>query len=51
MVLSSGLDEAEAARRFSETKPERFLQKPFTAGRLVEVVAATLTSKKREESG
>ncbi len=42
VVLSSGLDETEATRRFSEPKPARFLQKPYTAGRLVEAVAATL---------
>ena len=42
VVLSSGFDESEAVRRFSEPKPARFLQKPYTAGRLVEAVAATL---------
>jgi DNA-binding NtrC family response regulator len=46
IILSSGFDEAEAARRFSEPKPARFLQKPYTMERLVEAVAAVLNRPK-----
>jgi len=42
VILSSGFDEAEAARRFSEPKPAGFLRKPYTMERLVEAVAAVL---------
>ncbi len=42
VILSSGFDETEAARRFSEPKPARFLQKPYTMERLVAAVAAVL---------
>ena len=46
VILSSGFDESEAERRFSGLKPARFLQKPYTSDRLVEVVAATLNRQK-----
>jgi DNA-binding NtrC family response regulator len=42
VIVSSGFDEAEAARRFPEPKPARFLQKPYTMERLLEAVAAVL---------
>jgi len=42
VVLSSGFDESEAARKFASLKPSRFLQKPYTAERLVEAIAASL---------
>jgi PAS domain S-box-containing protein len=42
VILSSGFDEPEAARRFSGLKPTRFLQKPYTAARLLRAVADTL---------
>jgi DNA-binding NarL/FixJ family response regulator len=46
VVLSSGFDETEAARRFAGIKAARFLQKPYTNERLVEAVAATLKRQK-----
>jgi hypothetical protein len=42
VILSSGFDESEAERRFAALKPAMFLQKPYTAGRLTDAVAATL---------
>jgi len=45
IILSSGFDESEAARRFSKLKPARFLQKPYTVERLVEAIAATLNRR------
>ncbi len=45
VILSSGFDESEAARRFSKLKPARFLQKPYTVERLVEAIAATLNRR------
>jgi CheY-like chemotaxis protein len=42
VIMSSGFDETEVARRFPETKPARFLQKPYTARVLIEAVAAAL---------
>jgi CheY-like chemotaxis protein len=42
VILSSGFDETEAERRFAALKPAMFLQKPYTAGRLTDAVAATL---------
>ncbi len=42
VIMSSGFDESEAARRFPGIKPARFLQKPYTTGRLIEAVAAAL---------
>ncbi len=46
IILSSGFDEWEAARRFPQSKPARFLQKPYTAERLFAAVAATLATAK-----
>jgi len=46
VILSSGFDESDAARRFSKLKPARFLQKPYTTERLVEAVAETLNRRK-----
>jgi DNA-binding NtrC family response regulator len=45
VILSSGFDESEAARRVEKHKPARFLQKPYTAERLVEAVASTLNHR------
>ena len=45
IILSSGFDVKEAGRRFSTLKPAGFLQKPYTAQRLIAAVAAVL--KKR----
>jgi two-component system CheB/CheR fusion protein len=42
IILSSGFDESEATRRFTDLKPAGFLQKPYTVERLVESVAATV---------
>jgi CheY-like chemotaxis protein len=47
VILSSGFDEGEARRRFSGLKLARFIQKPYTAERLVQAVAATLKRRKR----
>jgi two-component system CheB/CheR fusion protein len=44
VILSSGFNESEATRRFAGFKPARFLQKPFTADRLVEAIAATVAA-------
>ncbi len=46
IILSSGFDEKEAARRLPESKPARFLQKPYTAQSLSAAVAATLAAWK-----
>jgi CheY-like chemotaxis protein len=45
VILSSGFDEKEVTRRFSRLKPTSFLQKPFTAQRLIEAVAAVLQER------
>ena len=45
VILSSGFDESEAQRRFAELQPVHFLQKPYTAGRLAEAVAAALRAE------
>jgi CheY-like chemotaxis protein len=42
VILSTGFDAGEAARRFPGLKPQGFLQKPYTNVRLVEAVAGTL---------
>ena len=42
VIMSSGFDESEVARRFPGTKPARFLQKPYTARVLIEAVAAAV---------
>jgi DNA-binding NtrC family response regulator len=47
VILSTGFDAGEAARRFPGLMPQGFLQKPYTTERLVETVAATL--KRRTE--
>ncbi len=38
VILSSGYGEAEAAKRFTGTGAAQFLQKPYTAPRLVEAL-------------
>jgi CheY-like chemotaxis protein len=45
IILTSGFDESEITRRVASPKPERFLQKPFTAQRLVATVAAVLQGR------
>ena len=45
VILSSGFDESDVIRRFSGLKPDGFLQKPFTAQRLVSAVAAVLEKR------
>jgi DNA-binding NtrC family response regulator len=47
VILTSGFDESEAARRFAHLNLSLFLKKPFTAQRLVQAVAATIESKKK----
>ncbi len=42
VILSSGFDEREVTKRFSECKPAGFLQKPYTSQRLISAVAAVL---------
>jgi two-component system CheB/CheR fusion protein len=42
VILSSGFDESEAARKFSGAKPVAFLQKPYTVERLIETISAVL---------
>jgi two-component system, chemotaxis family, CheB/CheR fusion protein len=42
IILSSGFDEIEATRRFAVRKPAGFLQKPYSAQRLVSVISAAL---------
>jgi CheY-like chemotaxis protein len=42
VLLSSGFSETEAARRFQSTGPATFLQKPYTAQHLAELVKAAL---------
>ena len=42
VLLSSGFSETEAARRFQSTGPATFLQKPYTAQHLAELVQAAL---------
>jgi CheY-like chemotaxis protein len=44
VLLSSGFSETEAASRFRSAGVTRFLQKPYTAQYLAELVKATLTS-------
>ena len=46
VILSSGFDEGEAARQMKGAKPAKFLQKPFTSGRLVEIVASAPDARK-----
>jgi FixJ family two-component response regulator len=47
VILSSGFDESEATRRFASQKPAGFLQKPYSAQKLVNAVAAALKRPKR----
>ena len=42
IILSSGFDRSEAARKFGNTKPVTFLQKPYTADELVEAIASVV---------
>ena len=42
LILSSGYEERDAAQRFSGLKPQVFLQKPYTAERLLDAVATAL---------
>jgi CheY-like chemotaxis protein len=42
VLLSSGFSETEAARRFQSAGPATFLQKPYTAQHLAEIVRAAL---------
>jgi len=42
VVVSSGYSESETMRLFEGQRVTAFLQKPYTSGRLSEVVAATL---------
>jgi two-component system CheB/CheR fusion protein len=47
VIVSSGFDETEAAQRYSKLKPDGFLQKPYTADRLVSAVAAALRRREK----
>jgi two-component system CheB/CheR fusion protein len=51
VILSSGFDEIEATRRFAGRKPAGFLQKPYTAQRLVSVVSAALSGPQEGRRG
>jgi two-component system CheB/CheR fusion protein len=42
VILSTGFDASEAARRFPGLRPQGFLQKPYTNERLVEAIAGTM---------
>jgi CheY-like chemotaxis protein len=46
VIVSSGFDESELMQHFSALKPAGFLQKPYTAERLVSMVAAVLNKRK-----
>ena len=46
IILSSGFDEQEAARRLPQANPARFLQKPYTSQSLFAAIAATLAAWK-----
>jgi CheY-like chemotaxis protein len=45
VILASGFDQSEVTRKFSRLKPASFLQKPFTAQRLIAAVAAVLQAR------
>jgi two-component system cell cycle sensor histidine kinase/response regulator CckA len=45
ILVSSGFDEAEAMRQFSESTGLDFIQKPYTASALVRKIRATLDSR------
>jgi CheY-like chemotaxis protein len=49
VILSSGFDEAEAGEKFSDPRPALFLQKPYTAERLLAAISAVLTDGERPE--
>ena len=50
IVLSSGYDEAEATRRFTDKGLAGFVQKPYTAAGLAEKMKLALdTDKKRRK--
>jgi len=49
VILSSGFDETEATKRFAAVGPTGFLQKPYTAQRLVKAVAAALKKSRTEK--
>lgn len=38
VILSSGYDESEATRRFSQSRLAGFIQKPYTASKLVAIL-------------
>jgi PAS domain S-box-containing protein len=42
VILTSGFDEGETVRRYPGLNPQGFLQKPYTAERLVEALAAAM---------
>ncbi len=46
IILSSGFDRSEAARKFGRSRPASFLQKPYTAEELVEAIASALERSK-----
>jgi DNA-binding NtrC family response regulator len=46
VILSSGFDQSEAARRFSGLKPALFLQKPYTVERLTRAITEALIARK-----
>jgi CheY-like chemotaxis protein len=50
IILSSGFDESEAHRRFSNLDLAAFLQKPYTNDRLIEAVAAALQRKRSSQA-
>jgi FixJ family two-component response regulator len=47
ITLSSGFGEGEAAVKFSALPQASFLQKPYTAGRLVEAVSGAFRHTNR----
>jgi nitrogen-specific signal transduction histidine kinase/CheY-like chemotaxis protein len=51
VLLSSGFSETEAARRFQSTGVASFLQKPYTAQQLAELVKAALSRDRPRSAG
>jgi two-component system CheB/CheR fusion protein len=47
VILSSGFDERETARKYAGLKPQGFLQKPYTSKRLVDAVSNVLNRQAR----
>jgi DNA-binding NarL/FixJ family response regulator len=45
VILSSGFDERETARKYAGLKPQGFLQKPYTSKRLVDAVSNVLNRR------